>query len=79
MGTSFSNFSYVIQREKSDLGGLEERTKQKTEQKALIIIHRMALGTKTKMNLALDDFSLRSQQIVPTYSLYPSPKDFAQF
>ena len=63
-------------RQKNYLGGLEKRTKQKPEQKAykqainysFTMLPRSA--QKLKWTLLLYNFSLKSQQMVPNYSLY---------
>ena len=54
-GNIFCELSLSDLDEKNYLGGLEKRTKQKTEQtrhNKSIIIKRVAFGTTTKMNLA---------------------------
>ena len=54
------------------LGGLEKRTKHKTEQKAKQTDNYSPRSArKLKSTLLLDNFSLRIQQMVPNYSPYP--------
>ena len=66
-------------RRKHDLGGLQKRTKpakNRTRQWGEPIIYsicppRGLRYVQVKKSLLLDDFSLKSQQLVPNYFLYP--------
>ena len=74
--------------EKITSADYEQHTKGNSETRlscpiSLIYIYLVALHTKRKYSLTLDNFSLSSQQLVPNHFLYPSkssdalsPKDF---